>query len=156
VLSDIPELHQFGSKIGTEFLKSLSSSKHSAALFGRRYLQALVEVKWPPIRRTLMVKIFLPYLAYLLLFSFYSLYLVFNEQKGETVLKLIVEISLIVLSVLSLCNEGREYMLEPTLYLKHFWNYLDVLPKLGVLLSVFSDMLGGIFTDSESAYDLTQ
>lgn len=36
--------------------------------------------------------------------------------------------------------EVKEYRAEPSLYLQHLWNYLDVIPKLLVLLSISLDL----------------
>jgi hypothetical protein len=90
VLADIPDLHKFGNATGKSFLKQLSMVKHSGTLFSKKYIQSLVEVKWPPIRRALMVGVFLPYIVYLMLFNFYALYLVYERE--DTFLNLITHV----------------------------------------------------------------
>lgn len=47
-------------------------------------------------------------------------------------------------------NELKEFRAEPELYLKHLWNYLDVIPKLLVVLSIIIDMSCGIYVTEES------
>lgn len=80
VLSDISELHLFQNEIGKQFMQQLSLVKHSANIYSKRFIQGLIEVKWPPIRRALMLQLFLPYVIYLALFNFYALYLVYEKD----------------------------------------------------------------------------
>jgi|LauGreDrversion4_2_1035121.scaffolds.fasta_scaffold129236_1 hypothetical protein len=150
-VSDIPEMHMFSNETGKLFLKQLSMVKNSGNLYSKRYIQALIEVKWPPIREALMRKIFLPYAVYLCLFNFYALFLVYERDNTflQTV-SLIVQLILMVLTAYSMSYEIKEYRAEPELYIRHLWNYLDLIPKILVIFSVLLDMLSGIFISEEA------
>lgn len=43
----------------------------------------MLELKWPPIKRALITKLFIPYLIYLILFSIYTLNL--RELKRDMI-----------------------------------------------------------------------
>jgi hypothetical protein len=46
--------------------------------------------------------------------------------------------------------EIQEYRAAPEYYLTHFWNYLDILPKLLVLLSITLNLTQGYFLAAET------
>lgn len=52
---------------------------------------------------------------------------------------------LLVLTAYSIMYELQEFRAEPELYVRHLWNYLDLIPKLLVVLSIIIDMSTGIF-----------
>lgn len=76
VIADMPDIHNFGDASGRRFMKQLTSLDKSLYLFETKYVQALIEVKWPPVRAAIMTHAFIPFLIYLLLFNFYMIYLI--------------------------------------------------------------------------------
>lgn len=74
-------------------------------MFSKWYIQALVEIKWPPIRRALMLQIFLPYLVYLALFNYYALFLVYEDDYRGSFTKVTVEVLLLALTLHAMTYE---------------------------------------------------
>lgn len=54
------------------------------------------------------------------------------------------------LTVHSMTYEIQEYRAAPHFYLTHFWNYLDILPKLLVLLSIALNLSEGYVFAAET------
>lgn len=103
-----------------------------------------------------MIQIFLPYLIYLALFNYYALFLVYEPDYRGSFTKVTVEIMLLTLTLHAMTYEVREYRAEPEHYLRHFWNYLDVLPKIVVLFSMALELFGELFIDPEISDALIQ
>lgn len=61
-----------------------------------------------------------------------------------------------MLTLHAMTYEIREFKVEPEHYLRHFWNYLDVLPKLVVLLSMSLELFGEILMHGDTADAIIQ
>lgn len=71
---DLPEVQKYGSKQADKLLEVLSETEN-IELFNTAALRAIVEIKWPLVKAAMNKYLLLPYLALLLLFMYYTLYL---------------------------------------------------------------------------------
>lgn len=75
---DFPELHHFSNRTGKEVILALSEQE-DLSIFDQHYVQALLEYQWPAVKYVLIKSLMLPYLFYLFVFNYYSLYLFEHE-----------------------------------------------------------------------------
>ena len=68
---DIPEIHCFQEKNGDRFFNSLSNV-NSLDLFSNTVIKAIIDYKWPLIRRYIVRLQFIPFLIYLAVFIVFS------------------------------------------------------------------------------------
>jgi hypothetical protein len=81
---DIPEVHKYLNNNADNFLEALSATDE-VTIFDNRSIRAVIEMKWPLIRKAIVRKLFIPYLIFLFSFLFYSTYLFekLNTKPGE-------------------------------------------------------------------------
>ncbi|CDW78608.1 wd-40 repeat protein [Stylonychia lemnae] len=152
-IADLPCFHHFNCEQSMQFLKQLSLSHDVETLFGRKYIQAMLEMRLPLIRRAIVFKVFLPYLIYLILFSVYSQFLMFNDDMTSFVFSNIIEFMMIVKTIFFLLNTKKQFNnLEQNIYTCKMWNYFDIFPKFLVIISIilkFFDDVGALTVQSE-------
>lgn len=82
---DIPEAHKYLNQNADNFLEALSATEE-VKIFDNRSIRAIIEMKWPLIRKGVVRKLFIPYLIFLFSFLFYSVYIFerLNKQPGQS------------------------------------------------------------------------
>ena len=96
----------------------------------------MLEQRLPVIRKVIINKLFIPYLLYLALYNYYTLYLMFNNELWSIYTRMIVKTILVIMSYYSFQMSWLKYKAEPDLFFKYIWNYFDFVPKIMVIISM--------------------
>jgi len=70
---DLPRLHHFNNKRGRNLVEALSETE-DLSIFDREFIQALLEYQWPLIKVNIMRDLFIPYIIFLMVFSYFSIH----------------------------------------------------------------------------------
>jgi hypothetical protein len=71
---DMPDCHKYLNDNADNFLDALANTEQ-VKIFENISVRAIIEMKWPLIRKGVVKKLFIPYLIFLASFLFYSVYL---------------------------------------------------------------------------------
>ena len=126
-----------GSRASLDFLSSLIECKN-VEIFNSRLVRLVLEEKWKKVRLVYFIETFL-YLAYLVLFSMYS---VSNSLRSKYML-----IAPMSINGLLFMNEVLQMAYSRSKYFKSFWNYIDLIRFL-----LFTYYFIIIFQESQSKY----
>ena len=88
-----------------------------------------------------MVKLFVPFLIYLMTFSTYLNY-VYDFRDDSSLLKVInvnFQVVLVFLSLYFSWNEFKQLFMDGLDYFTSIWNYLDIGPPIIIMLLVAMD-----------------
>ncbi len=118
-------------------------------LFNKKAVRRLIEFKWPLVREYVIKRLFIPFVAYLLLFTIYMGYIyewrLLNKWYLHT-LNWIFMLTLFIFSFYFLGIETYQLKTNKLAYFASIWNYLDLIPPL--LLVVFIPLsMAGTFND---------
>lgn len=78
---DIPDVHKYLNDNSDNFLEALSQTEE-VSIFANTSIRAVIEMKWPLIRRSIVRKLFIPYLIFLFSFLFYSV-VIFERSNAQ-------------------------------------------------------------------------
>lgn len=80
---DMPDFHKYINDNADNFLEALSGTEE-VSIFDNRSIRALIEMKWPLIRKGIVRKLFIPYLIFLFTFLLYSVYIFESQNQAES------------------------------------------------------------------------
>lgn len=117
-------------------------------LFETHGVKKLIEFKWPLIFRYTVIKLFFPFILFLIHYLTYmhGMFYLQPEQKWEYYL---LQINLILLSFYLLGIEVYQMSLSGFNYFLSFWNYLDFIPP--VMLLTFLVMANQNYFDDRNS-----
>jgi hypothetical protein len=76
---DMPDQHKYINDNADNFLEALADTKYEQIyIFENISVRAIIEMKWPLIRKAIIKKLFIPYLVFLMTFLLYSVYIFEN------------------------------------------------------------------------------
>jgi hypothetical protein len=85
-----------------------------------------------------VIKLFVPYIIFLGLFIYYSNF-IFPSRENNWLTNLIFLISLSIFATYFFANEVKQVLRDPIEYFQSIWNYVDIIPALGIYtLCLFS------------------
>lgn len=79
---DLPNFQKYDDKNADHFLEVLSGTDN-IDLFASASVRAIVELKWPSVRKAMIKYLLTPYLILLVSFIYYSMYLFETLQEAE-------------------------------------------------------------------------
>lgn len=68
---DMPHLHKYKNDVADEFLEALADTE-TIEIFSNNSIRALIELKWPLVKAGIKKYLFYPYLAFVLIFLYYT------------------------------------------------------------------------------------
>lgn len=144
---DFPKMHHFSNENGKELVLALSEQE-DLTIFDQKFVQAILEYQWPPVRRAIIEKLMIPYMIFLVAFNYYAVYQFEEEYNSPNDMALyidgcVVKLILVLFSLYFLSNEYVEMKNESTVlkYMTNLWNCIDVIPILLVNAAIILSML---------------
>lgn len=143
---DMPILHQYDQPICNEFFNALAETE-DMSIFNNKGIQKLVEYRWPLASEFVIKRLFFPFVAFLITFIAYMGMIYEWRQDEDPFYKSLNDITMIIIlteaiyfisiEIYQLFNNGLDYF-------SSFWNYLDLIPP--ILLLIFIPLaLNGTF-----------
>lgn len=149
---DFAQLHHFDNKTEEALFEALADSDESE-LFEVKFVQALLEFKYPAIREPFLKWLMAPFVLFLAMFCYYSMVhfeavdKIYREQGQSTTFLLIegvlIRVCLFGLSLYFIINELTQIKRSPSYmdYFADFWNLIDWAP---LILMAISLLLSGV------------
>ena len=137
----------FAGKNETTFLKELNETKNKN-IFGFQIVRDLILYQWKYFKKAIILKIFIPYLLYFLLFCIYTTYILerkYDEDSDEGNFRLasyVIGAVILVFNVFWAYIEIIQISISKAEYLTSFWNFLDytsIILNCSVVIMNYSD-----------------
>jgi hypothetical protein len=146
---DIPQYHKIDTKVSEDFFAALSNSD-DMRLFETTAVKKLIVFEWPLVLRYTLYKLFFPFVAYLIFYMLY-MHFVFHIADVFKPFEYGVVGGLTVFAMYLLKNEIYQLSEAGLEYFASIWNYLDLVPPIGIIIFLLLDYGAGFFkiTDSE-------
>ena len=109
------------------------SNTETIEFFDLKAIQKLVDFNYPLCREYVVKKLFIPYGFFLLIFfTFMHFIYPYKEEEIGKALFYPFLIANVVMATYFMINEVRQLMGEGLSYLASFWNYIDLVPPIGI------------------------
>jgi hypothetical protein len=142
LILDMPNAHKFG-EVGTIIMEQLSETDN-LDIFSNLAIRAIIEFKWPLVKKQLVLFLFLPYLFALVTFTYYSLWIF--EYKMHAITQedkefygfwsnLFIILNLLQ-SIYLFAHECKQIANKSTAYFSSPWNYIDLAPIFLIWIAV--------------------
>jgi len=105
-------------------------------LFETHGIKKLIEFKWPLIFKYTLLKLFIPFLIYLTLYMTFMHTMVYIGDTSRVWYTILLEATLIAISGYFLVIETYQLSNAGLSYFSSFWNYLDCIPPIMLVLFI--------------------
>ncbi|CDW84989.1 wd-40 repeat protein [Stylonychia lemnae] len=129
---DMPGIYHQNDKDFLKFYQSLASTDEPD-YFNKKAIQKLIEFNYPLVKEYIIIKLFGPFCVFQLCFSIFQNLVMENKalQGYQQVYFPLLAVNLIF-AVYFIHNEIRQFCLQGTKYFQSYWNYIDMIPPLGI------------------------
>lgn len=139
-----------------EFYGALASSDNYD-LFKKKAIQKMIEFNFKQVRQATMNKLFIPFVAFLTLFvSYLNIIYEFRHDPNEKLRMFWYPIDLAMMVVLGIfsgyffMNEIRQLRKDGLNYLASIWNYIDIIPPIGIFIMLTLSLIGSAISLNNS------
>jgi len=121
----------FKGERASSFLKNLGATDN-IEIFKLDIIRDIILFQWKYFERAIILKLFVPYLLYFVLFCVYSTYVLErqyddNDKGGDfDIASYSIGAAILVFNIFWVYIEVRQMILSGRQYFSFFWNYLDV------------------------------
>lgn len=140
---DIPNVHTLTDEIAHEVMGALANTE-DLEIFDQKVVRKLIEFKWPIVREYTIKKLFIPFVGFLFtyfVFMNFIYYMRFDHLAG-LILYYICLGPLTGFALYFIFLEMKQLAKTGLPYLTSFWNYLDLIPPLLLLVFIPLALLG--------------
>ena len=132
----MPGIYHFNDKHFKKFFANLAET-NQLEFFNNRAIRALVDFNYPIVKRYIVLSIVLPFISFHVLFVIYmnAIYENRNDSIHYQRVNVIFAILLLGFSVFFICMEVAQFYKQGWRYVKSFWNYIDFIAPLGVIIN---------------------
>ena len=107
-------------------------------LFNQKAIKRILQFKWPIVRFYILLKLFLPYVVFLVTYLGYNtnIYPYRNNNETYEILNIVFQVLVGLIALYFLRNEVRQLSSAGIEYFGSMWNYLDIVPPFLILVFI--------------------
>lgn len=142
---DLPEIYHFNDDDFSNFFEQLASTEW-LDIFTKKPIQKIIEFNFEIAKEYTIKMLFIPYFFFMLFFIIYynGLNQMYQDIKNNEdpeqqtqkyllyVTNMLFGIMIAIFATYFLQNEVRQFVQAPLDYLSSIWNYIDIIPALGI------------------------
>lgn len=135
-------MYHYNDKNFEAFFNALSGSEQNE-IFKTKAIQRIIDFNYKLTREFTVKLLFIPYMMFLCLFMVYTR-IVFEDRTknaGTYILDLGCQIGLGLFAFYFFCNEAKQFWSDKMEYFTTIWNYLDIIPCVGVFTMIIMNFI---------------
>ena len=133
---DIPGVCHYLDDEFVDFFDALSQTENFN-YFALEPVKKLIDLNYPLVKKYSVYKLLIPFVFFMMAYFFYYFVCVENERidpAGWTLITDIMSVIVVLFASYFFKNEVTELYHEGLNYFTSFWNYIDIIPTIGIYL----------------------
>eukprot|EP00347_Sterkiella_histriomuscorum_P004764 403359199 len=129
---DLPSIYHYQDKDFNDFFQELADTEQSA-YFNKEVIQKMIEFNYPLVKEYVQKRLFYPYAVFMVFFFLLmNLVIEYKDQQGYHELFYGLLAINVLFATYFLHNEVRQLGSAGIEYFGSFWNYIDIIPPIGI------------------------
>ena len=143
---NIAKIHHYDSDYRNIVYETLAGDEVDDTLFEQVTIRAIIEQKWESVKKPIILYLLIPYTCFVLTLSFYVIY---DYEVRYDAIAIILRILILIFVGYFVFIEVFQYKREGfTTHFTDFWNYLDILPPILIVLAEVLNVTGAFDSGS--------